>query len=695
MNKTTRLLLTTVVFILCYQINWQNQSWLALALSYETTTPQKSWHSVENEVNYFNFRTFQVEASSYLDNKKAYQPENVADGDRTTAWVEGVAGDGIGESLTIILDEPRKVTEIGIVPGYTKSEKLWYANNRVAKVEIIVNGSFTITKAFIDKYNSLPPTSKEAYQLVSLEGFDEIVKSIRITLTKVYKGTKYEDTCISEILLRERLDDQKTAQPVMPLRFQHLSEIRKVDIAEIEAKLSQPAQIDYITWENNWTPKREELPASIYWDFFDSSKVKHFIPGETKALADFGFFIEPASVPVIYSTTIDDMIDQYKSLVDYAWEQYNIVPVYISTDFLLHIYHVLFDRTLQDLEQKKFKSLLEALTYKLYERSKQDYETAVDDLIKKAAMKNQVYFAVASKLLSTVKTYRAMKSFEGFPGVFKSFEAGDILTEMEVEEFKSINWRQFDEYWSESKYNQKFELYEEKPLGGQQLAENVKNMTDAEFSLVMAAKGFAKSPWLGSGKEEDYSQYRPRGHYTKNEDLKSYFRTMMWYGRMPFDAEDPLATLQAILITRALKDPELENLWSAIMNPFEFLISEQEGLGVHDYRRLISEVYGEKPSLHALADSNKLGLFCEKAKRLPKKYIFEKKSFRFLGQRFVPDAQIFTKLTSPRVGSLTNPRLMPKAIDVMAVLGSDFAETMLADDKTNIPGYADSFSITN
>ena len=690
MNKKTRLLLTTAVFILCYLINWQNQSWLALALSCETTTPKKSWHSVENEVNYFNFRTFQVKASSYLDNQKVYQPENVADGDRTTAWVEGVAGDGIGESLTIILEEPRRVTEIGIVPGYTKSEKIWTVNNRVAEVEIIVNDSFTITQAFIDKYNSLPPTSKEAYQLVSLEGFDEIVKSLRITLTKVYKGTKYEDTCISEILLRERLDDQKTAPPVMPLRLQHLSEIRKVDMAEIEAKLSQPTQIDYITWENNWTPKREELPASIYWDFFDSSKVKHFSPGEIKALADFGFFIERASVSY---PMIDDMVDQYKSLADYAWEEYSIVPVYISTDLLLHVYHVLFDRNLQDLEQKKFKLLVEALTYKLYQRSKQDYATAVDDSIKQAAMKNQVYFAVASKLLSTVKTYRAMKDFAGFPGVFKSFKAGDILSEMEVKEFKSIEWRQWGENWSESEYNQIFELYEEKPLGGQLLAEDVKNMTDAEFSLVMAAKGRVKSPWLGSGKKEDYTQYRPRGHYTKNEDLKSYFRAMMWYGRMRFDAKDPLATLQAILITRALQDPELANLWSAIMNPIEFLIGEQEGLGVPDYRQLISEIYGENPSLEDFADSNKLALFRKKAERLPKNYIFETKSFRLLGQRFIPDAHIFTKLTYPRVGSLTNPRTMPKAIDVMAVLGSTFAETMLADEKTNIPGYADSFKV--
>ncbi|MBP5792523.1 MAG: DUF3160 domain-containing protein, partial [Spirochaetaceae bacterium] len=38
---------------------------------------------------------------------------------------------------------------------------------------------------------------------------------------------------------------------------------------------------------------------------------------------------------------------------------------------------------------------------------------------------------------------------------------------------------------------------------------------------------------------EDYSQYKPRGHYTKNERLKAYFRTMMWFGRINFCLADP------------------------------------------------------------------------------------------------------------------------------------------------------------
>ncbi|GAI43997.1 unnamed protein product [marine sediment metagenome] len=47
---------------------------------------------------------------------------------------------------------------------------------------------------------------------------------------------------------------------------------------------------------------------------------------------------------------------------------------------------------------------------------------------------------------------------------------------------------------------------------------------------------YVKNPSLGQNPYayEDYSQYVPRGHYTRNEKFKKYFKTMMWYGRIDF-----------------------------------------------------------------------------------------------------------------------------------------------------------------
>jgi len=55
---------------------------------------------------------------------------------------------------------------------------------------------------------------------------------------------------------------------------------------------------------------------------------------------------------------------------------------------------------------------------------------------------------------------------------------------------------------------------------------------EAELKLIDAHSGFTESPIFIY--KEDYSQYVPRGHYTRSEKLKNYFRVFMWYGRMNF-----------------------------------------------------------------------------------------------------------------------------------------------------------------
>ena len=48
----------------------------------------------------------------------------------------------------------------------------------------------------------------------------------------------------------------------------------------------------------------------------------------------------------------------------------------------------------------------------------------------------------------------------------------------------------------------------------------------------------------------DYSQFVPRGHYTRSEVLQKYFRTMMWYGLVPFAVTMFLVLLLIILVPK-------------------------------------------------------------------------------------------------------------------------------------------------
>jgi len=42
---------------------------------------------------------------------------------------------------------------------------------------------------------------------------------------------------------------------------------------------------------------------------------------------------------------------------------------------------------------------------------------------------------------------------------------------------------------------------------------------------------------FGRERDEDFSQFKPRGHYQKSEELSSYFKCLMWLGRIELQEE--------------------------------------------------------------------------------------------------------------------------------------------------------------
>jgi hypothetical protein len=70
-------------------------------------------------------------------NEVAYPPTNVYDGDLTTAW--RCNGTGVGQSLTLTLAEAGRIGEVGLVPGYAKTDPRsgvdrYAENNRLTRV---------------------------------------------------------------------------------------------------------------------------------------------------------------------------------------------------------------------------------------------------------------------------------------------------------------------------------------------------------------------------------------------------------------------------------------------------------------------------------------------------------------------------------------------------------------------------------
>ena len=220
---------------------------------------------------------------------------------------------------------------------------------------------------------------------------------------------------------------------------------------------------------------------------------------------------------------------------------------------------------------------------------------------------------------------------------------------------------------------------------------------------------------------EDYSQYIPRGHYTRNEKFRKYFQAMMWYGRIDFKlkpgAKEPAIThgkkmtLQALLMTDAfLKDKDTYRLWRRIYEPTVYFVGKTDDLSAEDYLKLVKEIFPPTGSIDEYNHKIKLVEFIDRAMNLrpPKilsgaafvedgEFTASTKGFRFMGQRFIPDSYMFQELVYGRKGKkeilkytgkgkpftleiIPNAgpaRAFPRGLDVLAILGSKRALEIL------------------
>ena len=396
-------------------------------------------------------------------------------------------------------------------------------------------------------------------------------------------------------------------------------------------------------WTENERPRIADLPDTLRWDYFEPKSRQTFDKKEKELLTTQGFYLE--EIAPLKSIGYDDMIDEYSSHRVWNYGQdYSTVPLFITSDYLLHVYHVVFDRALQQAEERKFYFQLLQLTKKLCLASEEQTRNTPPAIIRNAAIGNVAFFSVAGCLLDT--------AFEVLP--------------------------------------------------------EVKDIVSSELQLIQKSDGPAPSTLFKE--TEDYSQYKPRGHYTKTKRLSRYFQAMMWLGRSTFPADSKDYTMMAILQVQLLEETHVGNLWKRISRAINYLIGNSDDLTCEDYQQIINKVYGNNHYWLSYSDNEKLEKFIQELKTLRdpqigriKGYQYPQvsstkegyqvkmvegvKGYRFLGQRFTPDAKIFTDLTSPRVGTIGQPRNIPSGLDVMAILGSSTANEMVKQFDV-IPNYS-------
>ena len=227
----------------------------------------------------------------------------------------------------------------------------------------------------------------------------------------------------------------------------------------------------------------------------------------------------------------------------------------------------------------------------------------------------------------------------------------------------------------------------------------------AELSAINAASEIGYSN-IFTTVMEDYSQYIPRGYYDGSEDLKRYFKAMMWYGRMGFTLDDDTLSRAAVLVTLGMEGDCFQT-WSKVYDVTSFFAGASDDIGYYELQPAIMAAYGDVTDVSALAGKDaEWNSFKATCKTLPapainsipvseeasdEEHDAAQKGFRFMGQRFSIDEASFTQLTYRQVKEAEDgsKRILPDALDFPAALGSETALTVLENSgKTNYPNYS-------
>ncbi|MFW9876091.1 MAG: DUF3160 domain-containing protein [Candidatus Thorarchaeota archaeon] len=206
----------------------------------------------------------------------------------------------------------------------------------------------------------------------------------------------------------------------------------------------------------------------------------------------------------------EDILDAYK----FYWE--NDLPVFITTDTMLHTWHLLFDHTLEDIEEKIFYPLLSILTNNLVSNALLNYNKG------SLTIETLIFFIVANE--------------------FTNSSNNNVPSDIEIPFTKIVN--------------------------------AILN----EISINSAIRQFNTN--FTKRFIDDFSQYKPRGHYTNSESLENYFRLFKWFSRIPFFFDKYAGQIYLQTNPYEMIQSALEIVWLLKNTTIRFLEQYSTGLEV-------------------------------------------------------------------------------------------------------------------
>jgi hypothetical protein len=368
------------------------------------------------------------------------------------------------------------------------------------------------------------------------------------------------------------------------------------------------------------------------------------------------------SINRVYKLTADELallqehgfvVSERLSRLSFGWAYLEIyqkdLPVFISTDALLHALHKSYDAILQDTELGVLIPRLKELLLSLHNAwpslanayaNRPEMQTMLNDA--------DVYLNVALRLL------------------------GENVAPQRAENLATIN-----------------EL----------------------LALIAAESPVSYKLFSSTPRTIDFSQFRPRGHYTRDELLKKYFQAMIWLGRTelmltkpkipggvePTDADILRQTIVSFLLLEAAQSSGAVALWQEIDGIIGFLVGESDNVALPHLQLLAAEIglvqadeLLDTARWQAFKDALATKAFA--MQRINSQIIITDPfnpeqleppgAFLLFGQRFVIDAYVMWNVVYDRILFQGEKvwRELPSSLDVLFALGNDATAVLLKND---------------
>ncbi|MBR4730868.1 MAG: DUF3160 domain-containing protein [Prevotella sp.] len=313
----------------------------------------------------------------------------------------------------------------------------------------------------------------------------------------------------------------------------------------------------------------------------------------------------------------------------YEQNDYQEFPNFVTTDLYLQLYHLYFDCMLRELEENHLLQLMTDFSHDMfYAMDRQLNWAGGDETISQVALKNCVYYSIAHYLFTG--------EYLGTPEVTKAAQAEAELAMAGLDNFST-----FMEDYKEITY--------------------------------------------------PYSLYRPRGHYTRSEKLKRYFRGMMWLQTANFGLKNKSEVQAAAMQTYAFKyDDQLVKKYKTLDELITFLMGKPDNLTILQVKDEVEKLnmqmedllHSDQAIAKLTATLDKIG---NKQTRIRPK--FEKTShnkINIMPQRYQPDGEVLQEMVD--YDNRPSKRAIPKGLDFFAAMRVSAAEQILLNEQNQWQG---------